>query len=157
MQAREIDAPEKTAPISWRLLTTHAVESVQQAHWIIGLYRRRWVIEELFRTMKSKGFQIEQVSIADAPLEILAAAALVAAVRVMQMVRDRDGQAKRPLEDVFESAELPALEAVSRSLEGKTQKQKIPTPGTPSPSLPGFAPDLAVGPDITAKLDPSSS
>jgi len=128
VEAREIDAPEKTAPISWRLLTTHAVATLEQARWIIGLYRRRWVIEELFRTMKSKGFQIEQVSIADAPLEILAAAALVAAVSVMQMVRDRDGHAKRPLEDVFEAAELPALEAVSRSLEGKTQKQKNPHP-----------------------------
>ncbi len=128
VEAREIDAPKKTTPISWRLLTTHAVESLEQAHWIIGLYRRRWVIEEVFRTMKSKGFRIEQVSIADEPFEILAAAALVAAVSVMQMVRDRDGHAKRPLEDVFEANEFPALEAVSRSLEGKTQKQKNPHP-----------------------------
>lgn len=128
VEAREIDAPEKTIPICWRLLTTHRIETLEQAQWIIGLYRKRWIVEELFRTLKSKGFRIEQVSIADAPFEILAAAALVAAISVMQMVRDRDGDAKRPLEDVFNADEFLALEAVSKSLEGKTQKQKNPHP-----------------------------
>ena len=47
---------------------------------------------------------------------------------VLQLVRDRDGAAKRPLEDVFEVDERAALEAVSAELEGKTEKQKNPHP-----------------------------
>ena len=126
IEAREVDAPAGAA--CWRLLTTHAVDSFAQARWIVGLYRRRWVIEELFRTLKTRGFDIERVSIAEAPFEKLAAAALVAAVNVMQLVHDRDGRAKRPLEDVFEPDERPALEAVSATLEGKTERQKNPHP-----------------------------
>jgi hypothetical protein len=124
VEAREIDPPEGAAPAHWRLLTTHQVDSFATARWITGLYRRRWVIEELFRILKTKGFDIERITIAEGPFEKLAAAALVAAVSVLQLVQDRDGKANRPLEDVFEPDEQPALEAVSAQLEGKTAKQK---------------------------------
>ena len=40
----------------------------------------------------------------------------------MQMVQDR--AAARPLRDVFEDQDRPALEAAT--LEGKTEKQKTP-------------------------------
>ena len=82
----------------------------------------------MFRTLKTKGFDIERVGIAEGPFEKLAAAALVAAVSVLQLVQDRDGTAERPLADVFEPDEQHALEAVSAELEGKTQKQKNPHP-----------------------------
>ena len=41
------------------------------------------------------------------------------------MLRDRAG---RPMQDLFEPADQPALEAVSRTLEGKTERQKDPHP-----------------------------
>ena len=128
VEAREIDAPAGATPAHWRLLTTHRVESVEDARWIIGLYRRRWLIEELFRILKTRGFDMERVAIAPAAFEKLAAAALVAAVSVLQLTRERDGQARRPLQDVFHPDEQPALEAVSASLEGKTERQKNPHP-----------------------------
>jgi hypothetical protein len=128
VEAREIDPPEGAAPAHWRLVTSHQVDSFATARWITGLYRRRWVIEQLFRTLKTKGFDIERVGIAEGPFEKLAAAALVAAVSVLQLVQDRDGKANRPLEDVFEPDEQAALEAVSAELEGKTAKQKNPHP-----------------------------
>lgn len=128
VEAREIDPPAGVAPAHWRLLTSHEVDGFAQARWITGLYRRRWVIEELFRTLKTKGFDIEGVGIAEGPFEKLAAAALVAAVSVLQLVQDRDGAAKRPLADVFEADERATLEAVSTELEGKTERQKNPHP-----------------------------
>lgn len=128
VEAREIDPPEGVAPALWRLLTTHEVDGFATARWIVGLYRRRWVIEELFRTLKTQGFAIERVSIAEGPFEKLTAAALVAAVDVLALVQERDGRAKRPLEDVFETDEQAALEAVSAQLEGKTERQKNPHP-----------------------------
>ena len=104
------------------------MDSFATACWITALYRRRWLIEELFRTLKTRGFEIERVSIAEGPFEKLAAAALVAAVSVMQLVRERDGSDGRPLGDVFTADEQPALEAVSAKLEGKTERQKNPHP-----------------------------
>ena len=128
VEAREIDPPAGATPAHWRLLTTHRIESFEQARWLTGLYRKRWVIELLFRTIKTKGFDIERVTMAEQPFEKLAATALVAGVSCLQLVQDRDGLAKRPLDDVFESADQPALEAVSAQLEGKTEKQKNPHP-----------------------------
>ena len=90
VEAREIDPPPGVTPAHWRLLTSHRVESVEQARWITQLYRRRWVIEQLFRTIKSKGFDIESVSMETQPFRTLCAMTLVAGVSCMQMVQDRD-------------------------------------------------------------------
>lgn len=129
VEAREIDPPAGVEPARWRLLTTHAVNSLADAKRIVGFYRERWTIEQLFRTYKTKGFDIEAVQIADqTPFENLAAATLVAAVQVLQLVRDRDGAAARPLADVFDPADRPALEAICTTLEGKTERQKNPHP-----------------------------
>jgi hypothetical protein len=128
VEAREIDPPADGTPAHWRLLTTHRVESLAQARWIVGLYRQRWQIEQLFRILKTRGFDIERVGIAEGPFEKLTVAALIAAVSVLQLTRERDGQAKRPLQDLFEPDEQAALEIVSASLEGNTAKQKNPHP-----------------------------
>ena len=113
----------------WRLLTTHAVTTLAQARWIIGLYRRRWTIEQLFRVMKTQGFDIEAVAMqAETAFEILVTATLIAAIRVLQMVQDRDATAKRPLADAFEVEDRPALEAICTTLEGNTARQKNPHP-----------------------------
>ena len=128
VEAREVDPPKGVTPAHWRLLTSHRIETFEQARWITQLYRRRWVIEQLFRTIKTKGFDIENVSMEPAPFKALCAMTLVAGVSCMQLVQDRDGKGKRPLDDVFGLEDQPVLEAVSTSLEGKTAKQKNPHP-----------------------------
>ena len=128
IELREIDPPAGATPVHWRLLTSHRVAGCADARWIAGLYRLRWLIEELFRTLKTRGFDIERVAIAQGPFEKLAAAALVTAVDVLALVRERDGAARRPLEDVLEADEQATVEAVSARLEGKTEKQKNPHP-----------------------------
>lgn len=129
VEACEIDPPAGTPPAHWRLLTTHAVADFTDACRIVGFYRQRWTIEQLFRTLKTQGFDVEALSLApNGPLEKLVTASLVAAVTVLKLVRERDGIAQRPLEDAFDRDELPALEAISKSLEGKTARQKNPHP-----------------------------
>jgi hypothetical protein len=126
VEAREIDTPPGQAPVHWRLFTTHPLASAEQAAWVVELYRRRWIIEQLFRTLKSKGLAIEESLIADGEaLENLAAAALIAATQVMQCVQAR-GEAGDlvPATRVFGPDDLPVLAALDQSLEGKTQKQK---------------------------------
>ena len=63
-----------------------------------------------------------------APFRVLCAMTLVAGVSCLQLVQDRDGEGGRPLSDVFDEADRTALEAVSATLEGRTERQKNPHP-----------------------------
>jgi hypothetical protein len=126
---REVDPPDGEAPALWLLLTTHHVGDIADARRIIGFYRLRWTIEQLFRTMKTKGFDVEALRQEEGgPLEKLVTAILIAAVKVMQLVAERDGQSGRPLADVFDPDDQPALQHVCKTLEGKTAKQQNPHP-----------------------------
>lgn len=132
VDVREVDPPPGEG-VHWRLLTTRAVDDVAQALAVVDLYRRRWVIEQLFRTLKTQGFDIEGLLIEDeAPLRRLVMATLLAAVTVQQLVHARDGvegpQPLRPALDAFETADIPLLEAFCQKLEGKTERQKNPHP-----------------------------
>jgi Transposase DDE domain len=124
VEVRETDAKVEE-PIHWRLVTTHEVQTVAQALQLIAWYRERWNIEQLFRTSKSQGLDLEssQVESAEA-LSNLAAITMIAATKVMQLVRARDGAVDRPATDVVAPEQLPILEALQISLEGKTAKQK---------------------------------
>ncbi len=129
LEAIELNPPPKAVQAHWRLLTTRHISGFEDARETIELYRQRWTIEQLFRTLKTRGFDIERLRIADGgPLEKLLAAALVAAITVMQLVHERDGAAKRPLTDAFDHNDRTALETLCASLEGKTAKQKNPHP-----------------------------
>jgi hypothetical protein len=127
VEAREIDPPPGETPAHWRLLTARTAESLDDARLIVSYYRRRWVIEQVFRVMKTRGFDIEAVPIREnAPLANLGCATLIAAIQIQQMVHDRDGLAARPMTDVFEPADQPLIEAIGRTLEGRTERQRNP-------------------------------
>jgi Transposase DDE domain len=126
---RETSMPQDGKPIQWRLLTTHAVTNLGEARRIIDLYRMRWTVEEFFHTLKTAGFDIEAADIGDPKVMIkFVAAATVAAVTVMQLVKARDGTTDQGLADAFDPADQPILEALSAQLEGKTARQKNPHP-----------------------------
>jgi hypothetical protein len=55
-------------------------------------------------------------------------AAACAAVKVLQLVRARDGDTDQTIADAFDAADQPLIEALSRKLEGKTVRQKNPHP-----------------------------
>jgi hypothetical protein len=58
----------------------------------------------------------------------LACATLIGAIQIQQMGHDRDGQANRPMTDVFAPADQPVIEHIGKSLEGRTERQKNPHP-----------------------------
>jgi hypothetical protein len=132
VDVREIDPPQGES-VHWRLLTSHPVGDLAEAWAVAELYRRRWAIEQLFRTLKTKGFDIEALRIGeDAPRSKLVMAALVAAVTIQQLVHARDGEARpgplRPVSDAFDDDDQPLLEALCGRLEGKTERQRNPHP-----------------------------
>lgn len=129
VDVRETSQPADGDPIHWRLLTTHEVTDLDQARRIVERYRMRWTIEEYFHTLKTAGFNIEAADLGDPQVMIkFVAAAAVAAVTVMQLVKARDGTTGQNLTDAFDPQDQPILEAVSTKLEGKTAKQKNPHP-----------------------------
>src|SRR6266852_5190976 len=132
IEVRELNPPAGDA-ICWRLLTTHTVESVEQALTVIGWYRLRWHIEQLFRTLKRQGLRLEQSVIEDgAALEKLAMLALIGACITMQLVLARQADnPEAPAERVFDDLQIEVLHALQSKLQGATTKQKNPyQPGT---------------------------
>lgn len=130
IEVREVNPVPGEEPILWRLLTTHEIETVDQAIAVIGWYCMRWNIEQLFRTLKRQGLRIEQSVVADGQaLEKLVVIALIAATMTMQLVLARSaGSQSGPASRVFDPAQLEVLHAVQTKLQGRTPKQRNPHP-----------------------------
>jgi hypothetical protein len=129
VDVREVDPPPgRTDRVHWCLLTTHAVDTVADALRMVRWYRLRWTIEQVFRTMKTDGVDVEssQITTPNSLLKLVMVA-LIAAVRIMQLVIGRDGKTGQPLTDVIcDPAQVPALVAINKTLEGRTEKLKNP-------------------------------
>lgn len=130
VEVRELDPPPSEEQIVWRLLTTHPVESIAQALTVIRWYRQRWHIEQLFRTLKRQGLDIEQSVVEDgAALEKLAVIALVGAAITMQLVLARAAHSQdQPAIRVFDTEQIEVLRALQKTLQGRTVKQQNPYP-----------------------------
>lgn len=128
VEAREDAPPPGVEPLHWRLITTLPATDMAGAEDIVRLYRLRWRIEQVHRALKNDGFALPDVQIHEADrLFKLAAMALAAAVRTIQLVDARDGST-RPAGDVVDADTLAAAEAIGPTLEGKTARQKNPHP-----------------------------
>jgi Transposase DDE domain len=124
----EIDAPAGVEPLLWRLLTTLPVATLGDACDIVRLYRQRWRIEETFRTLKKDGMRLEETQVVEAAAIMnLAALALAAAVRIIQLVDARDGSS-RPATDCLDAGDIDAAAIIGAAQEGKTARQKNPWP-----------------------------
>jgi hypothetical protein len=90
--------------------------------------RREWDIEEVFRVLKRDGLALEETQVESAQrLFNLAALAIVAAARIIQLTDARDASA-RPATDVVDESLIEATAAIGETLEGKTARQKNPHP-----------------------------
>ena len=127
VDVREVDPPAGAQAVHWRLLTTHPVTTPEQAREIVAWYRMRWIIEQVFRSLKSHCLKIEESQTQEVGgFTKLATIALIAAVRAMQLVLARDGATAQPITDAVEPADIPALKNLNASLEGRTVKLKNP-------------------------------
>jgi hypothetical protein len=128
VEAREETPPPGVAPLCWRLLTSLPAATQAEAEEIVRLYRLRWRIEQAHRAVKNDGFALPDTQVHEAERLIkLAAIAIAAAVRTIQLVDARDGGA-RPASDLVDDHTLTAAEAIGPTLEGKTPRQQNPHP-----------------------------
>jgi len=126
---REIDPPKGVEPVRWVLLTTHSIDSLAAAIEIVRWYRLRWHIEQLFRTLKTDGFDVEDSQVVEGhALMNLVTAALIAAMLTLQLTLARDGATRQPVSDGFNETEMRMLRRIEHSLPGKTAKQLNPHP-----------------------------
>lgn len=131
IEAKEVTPglPKDQAPILWRLLTTHLVETLDQARQCIDWYKQRWFIEELFRVLKTKGFQLESSQLGSgASIKKLIAFTLEAALQVMNIKLALDKEKTAPATLVFSDKEVIFMSILLKQVEGKTVKQQNPYP-----------------------------
>lgn len=127
VEAKEVNSASTEEKIYWRLLTTHKVENFESALQIIEWYRARWFIEQLFRLLKSKGYQIEDVELEDGDaIRKLTILMLIAILKIMQMrlaYADIEGEGQ-PIKEVFTKDEVDCLKKINVKLQGKTKLQQ---------------------------------
>jgi hypothetical protein len=118
-----------TEPLHWRLLTTHGVATAEQAWRIVEWYKRRWLIEQFFRVLKTQGFRLEdsQIATADRLLKLVAIAAK-AAVITIQLLQARDGRGHQPAGLAFNANGVATLAALNRNLEAQSKRLRNPHP-----------------------------
>jgi hypothetical protein len=132
VQLTLVEVLERTPPagveaVHWRLLTTHSVEDATAAWQIVDWYRQRWIIEQLFRVLKTQGFRIEdsQIASADILIKLIALATKAAAITI-QLLQAREGRSELPAGAAFDKPQIDALAAINARYEAKTKRQKNP-------------------------------
>ena len=95
---------------------------------MVEWYQTRWFIEQVFRLLKNKGFQIEDSQLENGwALRKLTILLLQNVLRVMQMLIAYNSTTEE--EDiglVFSEQEVDCLKKLNNKYEGKTQKLKNP-------------------------------
>lgn len=121
----EQTVPLGEEPVDWKLLSTHEVSDFTEAVQLIYWYTLRWLIEDFFRLLKKKGFDLESSEIETGyGLRKLGLFTMQAATRVMQLRQAREEDIKIPIEEVFEEQEQECLKDILPTLEGTTEKLK---------------------------------
>jgi len=106
---REVEPPEGEEPVEWILLTTLPIDTVEQVRQIIQYYSVRWMIEVLFRTLKS-GCRVEERLFEDIDrLLPCVAVYLIVAWRTLMLVRLGRSCPDMNCECVFEPSEWKSV------------------------------------------------
>lgn len=73
VEVEEIDPPDGESPVCWLLLTSLPVDTAAQALQVVQYYRRRWMIAEFFKALKTGcGLQKRQMDSTGAMLNMMA-------------------------------------------------------------------------------------
>jgi hypothetical protein len=115
---------EGNSGISLELLTTHKIESYEDALKIVGWYADRWLIEQVHILLKHKGFQIEDSELENGwAIRKLCVLMLSATLRIFQMnLAYSEPEGGQPVTDVFTEPEITCLKHINKQMEGTTHK-----------------------------------
>jgi hypothetical protein len=127
VEVLELHPPKGAEPVHWLLLTTHPIAKAADAWQIISWYKQRWIIEQLFRSLKSQGLGTEdsQLDSAQALIKLVAIATKAACI-VIQLVQARNGGQQLPVKCAFTPEEIEVLAAINKTMRGRTKLQENP-------------------------------
>ena len=110
--------------INWKLLTTHEINSDQDAVKMVEWYGARWYIEQIFRLLKHQGFGIEDTQLESGwAIRKLILMQLSAMLKILQMnIAYNDPEGGQPIEEVFIQQDIAVLTTLNKGLQGKTIK-----------------------------------
>lgn len=98
---------------------------MEDALKLVKWYTWRWLIEELFRILKSEGLGLQQTQLSKGKaIKRLTLMALPVALQILQLKQDRQNQASEAASIIFSKQQLSFLQALVPTLEGKTEAQK---------------------------------
>jgi hypothetical protein len=132
----EAQAPLGEEPVEWILLTSEPVDSVAEVAAVVDGYRRRWLIEEYFKAIKTgcsyEGRELESLRTLSNLLAIVA----VIAWRLLLLRTLHRHDSHRPASDVIEP-EL--LEALAARLKDIGERKPLPPAPTVADLMNGIA------------------
>lgn len=120
--------PKGEQAINWRLFSNLAIENQEDALIVIQIYVLRWLIEELFRILKTKGLKIEDLALENSEnIRKMAILSIETATKVLQLKQaGRNPEIELRAEGVFDQSQTMALKRIASKVEGKTKKQQNP-------------------------------
>jgi len=86
VEAKEVGAPAGATPVIWRLITTEPVNTESEISEVIDIYRKRWIIEEFFKAIKT-GCRFESHQLED--IKALLVALVIESAIAWQILRLR--------------------------------------------------------------------
>ena len=113
--ADEVDCPEGEEPVSWMLLTSEGVTSVEQALVILQWYGYRWRVEEYHKILKS-GCRVERYRLAAEGMKPLLGFLSIIAADLLRLTYLQRTQPEMSAEAVLNSVQLQVLKAKSSRL-----------------------------------------
>lgn len=118
--------PEGESPINWILFTTHPITGIEEALEILRYYAARWMIEQFFRALKRKGFQIEATELTTSSAIVKQTTmAMKAACDTLQLVYTHKNNNEQIATELFNEKEQQVLQKVNEHLQGNTKKKRI--------------------------------
>jgi hypothetical protein len=100
VEVREMHPPKGATPLHWVLYTSHAITNLEEAQAAISAYKKRWLIEEFHKALKTgccleaRQYQTRE------RLEALTGMQSVVAVRLLQLKSVARVEPERPAEEV---------------------------------------------------------
>lgn len=99
--------------ICWKLLTNCEINSLKDVLVCVERYAKRWLIEELFKTLKSNSLNIEKASLESGEALLkLGSMALDIAQKVLRLKESGINNPEQSADEMFTETELQCLETV---------------------------------------------
>jgi hypothetical protein len=117
------------AGLDWKLYTTLPVNNLTDALKIVDYYKERWIIEDVFRIMKTQGLELEssQMESGEA-LQRLTVVALATAIKILAFRQGRDHQEPGSIHIYFSAFQQNILKLLLPKVQGRRGKQINPYP-----------------------------